>query len=379
MGGGGEPGWPIRRHRQPGPHGEDLGDGRPAGSCAPSRCTIPWCRGVHRGQPKPGHQRFRRTPRWSGRSTEATRSWTLSGHEGLVFAVAVDPTGRWIATGSRDRTVTIWDATTGDALRSFPGARGLRDECCLQPRRRTTRRRTHAWTIHHLGDRQTGRLSARCKGISRSSAASTSAQMASRLATGALDGTARIWDADTGDPIGHPLQSLHGGIMSIAFRLRWQPAAHHPDQRMGESNSPPEPIRHSLGCRPPGGGSGNGTHTRQEPTPWPSARTAPGSSPAAATIPHGSGRSSRGRWRTIPAPRTTTRVTRLEHFKRKFWSQAIAQTPSEDRIVETVPGAKRICRRQSSSRQTPNDPYPPGLPEPGRADRSLPDLQRRPE
>ncbi|HZO87265.1 MAG TPA: hypothetical protein VFB38_02930 [Chthonomonadaceae bacterium] len=37
----------------------------------------------------------------------------LSGHTQVIFALAYSPDGRWIASGSRDRTVRLWNAQTG--------------------------------------------------------------------------------------------------------------------------------------------------------------------------------------------------------------------------------------------------------------------------
>ena len=39
---------------------------------------------------------------------------TLAGHSGTVNAVAFSLDGRQIATGSNDETINLWDATTGE-------------------------------------------------------------------------------------------------------------------------------------------------------------------------------------------------------------------------------------------------------------------------
>ncbi|RUO98674.1 serine/threonine-protein kinase [Hyphomicrobium sp.] len=43
----------------------------------------------------------------------------LEGHENAVQALAVDPTGRWIASGGADRAVRIWSAETKDMRRLY--------------------------------------------------------------------------------------------------------------------------------------------------------------------------------------------------------------------------------------------------------------------
>ena len=38
---------------------------------------------------------------------------TLTGHSGPVYSVAYSPDGKHIVSGSGDKTVKIWDSTTG--------------------------------------------------------------------------------------------------------------------------------------------------------------------------------------------------------------------------------------------------------------------------
>ncbi len=46
---------------------------------------------------------------------------TLRGHTGPVIAVACSPDGKWIASGSVDRTIMIWNAITGKELHTLVG------------------------------------------------------------------------------------------------------------------------------------------------------------------------------------------------------------------------------------------------------------------
>jgi WD40 repeat protein len=60
---------------------------------------------------------------------------TLPGHGGDVYAVAFSPDGegRWIASGSEDSTVKVWDTRSWEMVRSFRGHLGLVSSVAFGP------------------------------------------------------------------------------------------------------------------------------------------------------------------------------------------------------------------------------------------------------
>jgi WD40 repeat protein len=70
----------------------------------------------------------------SGSADKTLRLWevangpclrTFEGHAGVVTAVALGPSGRYAASGATDETLRLWDAATAQCLGTFAGHKGV--------------------------------------------------------------------------------------------------------------------------------------------------------------------------------------------------------------------------------------------------------------
>jgi dipeptidyl aminopeptidase/acylaminoacyl peptidase len=151
---------------------------------------------------------------WSGAQVhkfEHPSSWGLIGSK-PVFGVAISPNGRWLATGSEDKTARIWDAHSGQQLRALRHGNRVYS-VAFSPDGR--------WLATggddkkaRICDAQSGELlqALRHEHQVRAVAFSPDGRW---LATGSHDKTARIWDARSGqqlDGLSHV-----GEVRAVAF------------------------------------------------------------------------------------------------------------------------------------------------------------------
>src|ERR1041385_586137 len=94
------------------------------------------------------------------------------GHELAVVSVATSPDSNYVATGSRDKSVKLWQLSTGREVRSFLG---------------------HDFSITALGFTSDGKT----------------------LVTGSNDKTVKLWDVSTGEELASVLVNYR--VTSIAI------------------------------------------------------------------------------------------------------------------------------------------------------------------
>ena len=146
----------------------------------------------------------------------------LTGHTGLnvrpltgrVTAVAIAPDGTWLATGSDDRTVRIWDPATGRQRATLTGHTGPVTAVAIAPDGTWLATGSDDRTVR-IWDPATGRQRATLTGHTGPVTAVAIAPDGTWLATGSHDRTVRIWDPASGE-----LDiAVSGRIHAVAFAL----------------------------------------------------------------------------------------------------------------------------------------------------------------
>ncbi len=144
---------------------------------------------------------------------------TLDGHAGSVFGVAFSPDGALIASASSDGKLKLWDSLTGQERFSREGPVGysLRSVAFSSDGKQVASAGTDVIT---LWDTNTGeelrtinRLSTETSPVIRSIALSPNGK---RLVTGGEGTLTNIWDVTTGQLV-HSLSGHTGAVLSVAY------------------------------------------------------------------------------------------------------------------------------------------------------------------
>jgi len=139
----------------------------------------------------------------------------LQGHTDTVYAVAVSPDGRTALTGSGDRTLILWNLSTGQAIRSFTGHYDSVNSVAFSPDGKTALSGSDDQTLI-LWDLATGQLIRRFQGHTEAVTSVAFSPDGKQALSGSADDTLILWDLAAGQAIRQ--FRLHGGpVESVAF------------------------------------------------------------------------------------------------------------------------------------------------------------------
>jgi len=160
----------------------------------------------------------------SGSNDNTARLWnTRTGraigaamqHDGPVLAVAFDRKGELLASGSQDKTVRLWDTRTGEPVGKPIVHDGPVIAVAFSPMSGVLVTASEDKTAR-LWDVRTGRLVATPIRHDDVVTAVAFDPTGERVVTGSEDNTARLWDVRTGQPLGSPMQHKNA-VLAIAF------------------------------------------------------------------------------------------------------------------------------------------------------------------
>ena len=132
---------------------------------------------------------------WDAATGQALK--TLSGHTAEVLALAYSPDGKVIASGSGDNTVRLWDAATGQELKTLSGHTDSVSALAYSPDGKVIASGSWDNTVR-LWDAATGQELNTLSGHTASVSALAYSPDGKVIASGSGDQTVRLWDAATG-------------------------------------------------------------------------------------------------------------------------------------------------------------------------------------
>ena len=157
---------------------------------------------------------------------------TLDGHTADVRSVAFSPDSATLAAGSADHTIRIWNPKTGESIRMLEGHNGPVYSIAFSPDGKVLASGSADATLC-LWDAQAGTLMKTIKGHSGSVRTVAFSPDGTLIASGGADKTVRLWDAQTGKPLAS-MKKHARTIYSVAFS---------PDGKVLASGSADETIR----------------------------------------------------------------------------------------------------------------------------------------
>jgi predicted NACHT family NTPase len=139
----------------------------------------------------------------------------FSNHSDIINGVALSPDGRYVLTGSRDKTAKLWDVTTGKEIRTFSGHSDSINSVAFSPDGEYVI--TAGWDkLAQLWEVNTGKEIRTLSGHSDSIRSVAFSRDGKYILTGSSDQTAKLWDVTTGKEI-RTFSGHSDTIYAVAF------------------------------------------------------------------------------------------------------------------------------------------------------------------
>ena len=156
---------------------------------------------------------------WDAKTGEEVR--TFEGHTDWVTAVGFSPDGRYVLTGSADATVRLWDAGSGVPLQIFKGSAHAFPALEVPVDQQQFLTGSYEGFINKW-NLESGEEIESFQGHSRGVLDIDWSPDGQQILTGGVDNTARLWDAGTGEEL-QRFEGHDGRVNAVAFSAdgRW--------------------------------------------------------------------------------------------------------------------------------------------------------------
>ncbi|KAJ7108177.1 WD40-repeat-containing domain protein, partial [Mycena epipterygia] len=160
---------------------------------------------------------FPKTLRCHGASTE---NWPniqkeLRGYPERIESIASSPDGKYIVSGSDDKTIRVWDSETGVLAGKFEGHTDRVNSVAFSPDSKWIVSGSKDNTVR-VWDSETGMATGKFTEHTRDVISVVFSPDGKWIVSGSKDQTIRLWDSETG-MLSRVFEGHRGGVTSVAF------------------------------------------------------------------------------------------------------------------------------------------------------------------